>query len=276
MERIRWDIVLAVVATTKSLAAWFFWSFLLVPDASLYVENGIAIFPSIPGTIIGNILGWNGLAVANAIAAGVCVYFAGVLAARSGGSRYRAAIAATILPLAVIYPMYLSIDTLALAVFLGAIILLQERRNKLGTVALIASATMHLALVPIAAIYPLGVKYAERWIRPAIIIAVFLVTIIGLFTDYGAVLNEPHHFSAGMVAGLLSCIAALVLFGPALMTLNIETRVISWAFFAAFFGAIAAAASMSSGDPTHFNMRYFVPATFLAASLYGARHHTPR
>jgi hypothetical protein len=232
-SRMNWRFILPIATAAKVMLAWLLFTAMISPDAAQYVSHGIGLSPSIGGRLLGSV-GWNGFAMLNAIAAGACVYMVGAIA-----GTIRSMVFASILPLSFFWPMFLTVDTIAI-VFLLAYVW------KGRTIFAIASAGIHAATIPVL----LALNYRNKWAYLGVGIVAYAA--LQVYSVAFNVDNVAERIGVGILLGAV----AYVLAG-----MPRPTPI----FLGALIGGVACVTLMGTGDLSYTYLRYYVPASFIGA-----------
>lgn len=259
--------VFAGATVARVLFMWFAWRAQLRPDAGFYVDSGVGLFPSPLGSLAGAFLGWTGLAILNALAAGACVLLVALLADRLGFRVGLAAGVCALSPVFIFWTGFLGVDALAAALVLGAVYLRLSGRTLAAGVVILAAVLVHYAIAP-------AVLAALLWeLRHRRLLALGLVTLslaalayVASRTLFAPALAAVWHPTPLIVWGGATLVLALAPFVPFLGRIAaVDAAPLRPYLVALALGVIAAAGGMAAVGDHDTGVRYALPLTALAA-----------
>lgn len=255
----RWVFVLAGLAAGRALVAWFWLEAELRPDTRLYVSDGLGLFPSPLGRVLGS-WGLDVLAVYNAAACAALVVLAALLAQHYGGRPFLAGLIALCIPVA-FWTVFVGMDALGAALLLGAVLCRAKRKTFDEGFLLFAAVAVHLAVAPL--VLAAALTNRRLWV-PGAAVAV-LVASAALLTPYGGNATGLLQPSRVFAVGTLTLLLALMPFGPWLVRLfrahELRSLLVAWAVATGLAAGVVGAEAKSS------NTRYALPLVLLAAVI---------
>lgn len=246
----RWVLLLAAIAGARALFAWRL-GWYLEPDAELYAQGGVGLFPSPLGRLVG-VGGLHALGVLNVVANVLLVLAVARGAELLGGRGWVAALVFNLAPLGV-WSMFVGVDAAAAAALVAAMVW-GHGRPGLRLLLLVVGVMLHPALLLVVVAYLVVIRPVPAlWLTAA-------GMALALATPYRGIVLDLDPFRVLTAAAITAAFYALTL--PAFIA-----RSVLLVLPAVAGGSLAAGLVASSSLES--NCRYLLPAVAIGSLSLG-------
>lgn len=257
---------LAAVALAKSWLGFLVLGARLYPDAYLYGQGSLGLYPSPLGRLAG-LGGEASVAGVNAAAAAACVVLVALIAQHAGYRPVFAAVLATLMPVG-IWTIFAGMDAAGAAFLLGALYLRFRGLGRWALVAGVVAGLFHVAALVflLGGVLVLGGRY-----RYHAALGVVGLSAVFLVTPYAGIVALDQPMIQAMAAGITVALLVASPFAILAYRLRGLRGVLAGAVWVAFVGTMVLA-GLQVGDEMSVQLtRYGLPFGYVLTVVLAGR-----